>query len=215
MDDMRIIRFLIADEFPVARVGLRLVVESNPGWRVDFEAGDGLEAVRCVVEKRPDVAILGYSLPLLNGVSATASIRERAPEVEVLIYATRASDVVIREALVAGARGYLLKSDGQDHLIAAIEALIQHKPFFSAMAYEVLIKSFRSVPICGLSLLTDRERSVMRFIAAGQTNEEIARNLDIGKKAVEIDRARVMRKLNLPSAAAIVRYAIRNHIAES
>src|SRR5262245_11565209 len=138
------IRILIADDHDVVRSGLRRIVEAQPNWQVVAEAGDGKEAVQKALEMKPDVAVIDYSLPLINGVEATRQIRSALPRTEVLIFTMHDNETVIRDLLKAGARGYLIKTDAQHHLINAIEALAAHKPFFTAKVSEALLESFLS-----------------------------------------------------------------------
>ena len=208
------IRILIADDHDVVRSGLRHIVEAQQSWQVVAEAGDGMEAVQKALETNPDVAVIDYSLPLINGVEATRKIRSAQPQIEVLIFTMHDGETVIRDLLEAGARGYLLKTDAGRHLIDAIEALAAHKPFFTAKTSEALLDSFLSRPASNGSALTNRERGVVQLVAEGYTNKQIAGLLDISLKTVETHRAAVMRKLNLSSSAALVRYAIRNRIVE-
>jgi DNA-binding NarL/FixJ family response regulator len=208
------IRILIADDHDVVRSGLRHVIETQPNWQVAAEAGDGKEAVEKALETKPDVAVIDYSLPLVNGVEATRQIRAALPHTEVLIFTMHDNEMLIQDLLKAGARGYLLKTDAGRHLIGAIEALTAHKPFFTAKVSETLLDSFLSRPAPEGSALTHRERSVVQLIAEGYTNKQIAGLLKISVKTVEAHRAAIMRKLNLSSPAALVRYAIRNGIVE-
>src|SRR5262245_5941354 len=209
------IRILIADDHDVVRSGLRHIVEAQPNWQVVAEAGDGKEAVQKALETKPDVAVIDYSLPLINGVEATRQIRAAQPRTEVLIFTMHDNETLIQELLKAGARGYLLKTDARRHLIGAIEALAAHKPFFTAKVSEALLDSFLSRPAREGSALTHRERGVVQLIAEGYTNKQIANLLDISLETVETHRAAIMRKLNLSSSAALVRYAIRNRIGET
>jgi len=124
------------------------------------------------------------------------------------------SETLIQELLKAGARGYLLKTDASRHLIGAIEALAAHKPFFTGKVSEALLESFLSRPTREGSALTYRERGVVQLVAEGYTNKQIAGLLDISLKTVETHRATIMRKLDLSTPAALVRYAIRNQIVE-
>jgi DNA-binding NarL/FixJ family response regulator len=124
------------------------------------------------------------------------------------------NETLVQELLKAGARGYLLKTDAKRHLIGAIESLVAHKPFFTAKVSETLLESFLERPDKQRSTLTSRERGVVQLIAEGYTNKQIAYLLNISLKTVETHRAAVMRKLNLASSAALVRYAIRNKIVE-
>ncbi len=208
------IRILIADDHEVVRSGLRKILEAQPNWEVVAEAGDGKDAIHKAAETRPDVAVLDYSLPLVNGIEATRQIRARLPKTEVLIFTMHDNETLIQELLKAGARGYLLKSDAKRHLIGAIELLASHKPFFTAKVSEALLDSFLARPSREGSTLTNRERGVVQLIAEGHTNKQIANILNISLKTVETHRAAIMRKLNLSSSAALVRYAIRNRIVE-
>jgi DNA-binding NarL/FixJ family response regulator len=208
------LRILIADDHDVVRSGLRKVLEAQSNWEVVAEACDGKDAISKAAETKPDVAVLDYAMPLINGVEATRQIRARLPKTEVLIFTMHDSETLIQELLSAGARGYVLKSDSRRHLLGAIESLALHKPFFTAKVSESLLDSFLTRPSRENSILSNRERGVVQLIAEGHTNKEIANVLNISLKTVETHRATVMRKLNLSSSASLVRYAIRNSIIE-
>src|SRR5262249_34720295 len=149
----------------------------------------GKEAISKAIEAQPDVAVIDYSLPVLNGIEVTRQIRARLPKTEVLIFTMHDKEVLIEELLKAGARGYLLKSDAKANLIGAIEALAAHKPFFSANVSEALLRSYVEGSKRALSPLTDRERNVVQLIAEGHSNKEIAQLLGISFKTVETHRA--------------------------
>ena len=178
------------------------------------EAVDGKEAVSKALQTSPDIAILDYSMPLINGVEATRQIRVRLPKTEVLIFTMHDSDILIGELLAVGARGYLLKSDANRLLLAAVESLAVHKPYFTAKVSEALLDSFLAKPGQPQFSLTPRERGVVQLIAEGHSNKQTAKVLNISLKTVETHRAAVMRKLNMSSSASLVRYAIRNRIVE-
>jgi DNA-binding NarL/FixJ family response regulator len=209
------IRILIADDHFIVRDGLRKFLEAQPNCKVVAEACDGKEAILKTLETKPDIAVVDYSLPLVNGAEVTRQIRARLPNTEVLIFTMHDNEVLIGELLKAGARGYLLKSDAGRHLVAAIEALANHKPFFTSKVSEGLLKSFVTRPSGQQSALTNRERAVVQLIAEGHTNKEIGRLFDISLKTVETHRSAVMHKLDLHSPAALVRYAIRNKLVEA
>jgi DNA-binding NarL/FixJ family response regulator len=208
-------RILIADDHDVVRSGLHAILSSQPGWEVVAEAEDGKRAVELAAETKPNIAILDYQLPVMNGIDATREIRAFQPETEVLIFTMHESEPLIRELLEAGARGYLLKSDARKFLIAAVEALSRHQPFFTGRVSEALLSTFlankgdRSGEV-----LTPRERGVVQLIAEGHTNQEAANLLGINLKTVETHRAAAMRKINATSAVGLVRYAIRNKLVE-
>jgi len=210
-----ITRILIADDHEVVRSGLRNILDAQTRFEVVAEAADGREAVQKAVETKPDVAVVDYSLPLINGIEATRQIRARSPKTEILIFTMHDNETLIQELLKAGARGFLLKSDAKLNLINAIEALAVHKPYFTARVSEALLDSFLSRRAHEGSALTHRERGVVQLIAEGYTNKQIAALLNISLKTVETHRASIMRKLNLSSSAGLVRYAIRNRIVEA
>jgi len=208
------VRILIADDHEIVRSGLRKFVEAHPRWTLVGEAANGKEAVTKALQTKPDVAILDYALPLMNGIEATRQIRARLPGTEVLIFTMHDSDAIIGELLAAGARGFLLKSDTEKHLVPAIDALAGHKPFFTSKVSEALLTAFIKHPEHANFVLTPRERGVVQLIAEGYSNKQVAQLLNISVKTVETHRAAVMRKLNLASSAALVRYAVRNKIIE-
>jgi DNA-binding NarL/FixJ family response regulator len=209
-----VIRILIADDHEVVREGLRAILEAQLNWEVVAEAADGSEAIIKAIETKPDIAVLDYSLPLINGIEATRQIRASLPNTEVLIFTMHDSEVLVQEMLRAGARGYLLKSDAKRYLIGAIESLATHKPFFTPQVSEALLHSFLTRPSRAVSPLSNRERSVVQLIAEGHTNKQIAGVLNISLKTVESHRSAVMHKLDFHSSAALVRYAIRNKLVE-
>jgi DNA-binding NarL/FixJ family response regulator len=208
-------RILIADDHDVVRSGLRSILEAQPNWEVVAEAADGKEAILEAIETKPDIAVLDYSLPLVNGIEAMRQIHSLLPRTEGLIFTMHDNDALIEDALKAGARGYLLKSEAKRNLIAAIEALASHKPFFASHVSEALLQSFLTISNRSGSMLTNRQRSVVQLIAEGHTNKQIASLLCISVKTVETHRSAIMRKLDLHSPAALVRYAIRNSLIEA
>jgi DNA-binding NarL/FixJ family response regulator len=208
-------RILIADDHDVVRSGVRAILETQAGWEVVGEAADGKDAVDQALATRPDVVVLDYGLPVLNGIEATRQIRARVPGAEVLIFTMHDTATLVREVLEAGARGFLLKSDARRFLIAAVESLAAHKPFFTGKVSEALLETYLAKGAAPDSVLTAREKSVVQLIAEGQTNRKIADVLSISLKTVETHRASAMHKLNLDTTAALIRYAIRNKLVEA
>jgi DNA-binding NarL/FixJ family response regulator len=208
-------RILIADDHDVVRSGVRAILEAQGGWEVVGEAVDGKDAVDQALATRPDVVVLDYGLPIMNGIEATRRIRARVPGAEVLIFTMHDTATLVREVLDAGARGFLLKSDAKRFLIAAVESLADHKPFFTGTVSEALLESYLAKGAAMDSVLTSREKSVVQLIAEGKTNKQIANILSISTKTVETHRALALRKLNLDTTAALIRYAIRNKLVEA
>ena len=210
------VRILLADDHDVVRRGLRGLLEAQPGWEVCGEARTGREAVALASQLRPDVMVLDLAMPDLNGLEATRRIRQEWPETEVLIFTMHHTDQLVRDVLAAGARGYILKSDGAEQLIAAVLALVHHRPFFTARVSEALLDSYLrgADGEAAAGVLTAREREVVQLLAEGRGNKEVAEALGISIKTAETHRAAIMRKLGLGSLAELVRYAIRNQIIE-
>jgi len=218
---MRTIRILIADDHDLIRRGAKALLESHAGWEVCGEATTGGEAVAKVEELKPDIAILDISMPNLNGLDAAKRIRKASPNTEILILSMHFSDDLIRDILQAGIRGYLVKSDSGRDLITAVEALANHKPFFTTLATEAILTNFNE----GKSRLADpaepmhdrltsREREVVQLLAEGKSNKEVASFLNVSVKTIETHRANIMRKLQVHTVTELVRYAVRNRIVE-
>ena len=209
------IRILIADDHDVVRSGVRRILEDQPGWSVVAETINGKDAIAQAIASKPDVAILDYRLPLIDGMEATRQIRRRVPSVEVLIFTMYDDENLLREALGAGARGYVLKSDTPQHLLSAVRSLAEHKPFFTDRISQILLENFLTKTGQVKRALTGREQVVVQLVAEGHTSKEIAAVLNISIKTVETHRASVMRKLDLTSTAGLVRYAVRNNLVQA
>jgi len=211
------VTILIADDHEVARRGVRAILESQPGWVVCGEASTGRDAIEQARQLRPDVVILDIGMPELNGLDAARRIRKEVPHAEVLILTMHDSEQVIREVLDAGARGYVLKSDAGRDLVAAVEALRIHKPFFSSRVNELVLTRYLQGDSAGApprSPLTPREREVMQLLAEGNSNKVVATILGISIKTAETHRTNILRKLDLHSMSEVVRYAIRNNLID-
>jgi DNA-binding NarL/FixJ family response regulator len=211
------VRILIADDHEVVRKGLRSLLEGHEGLEIVGEASNGREAVDKATVLRPDVVVLDIGMPELNGLEATRQIVKATPRTEVLILTVYETEEVIREVLRAGARGYVLKSDAGRLLLSAIEAVSNHKPFFTSRVSELVLAGFLSGETrpdneSAGQPLTPREREVLQLLAEGKTNKEVAAALGIGLKTVETHRMNLMAKLGLHSVVDLVRYAIRNGI---
>jgi DNA-binding NarL/FixJ family response regulator len=210
-------RILLADDHDVVRQGLRKILESHPGWEVCGEASNGREAVKLALALKPEIAVLDLSMPELNGLEATRQIKKAQPETEILIFTMHDDEDLIRDVLVAGARGFVLKSDVGKQLMEAVGALSRHKTFFTPKASEALLDNLL-IAINGSrkeSLLTSREREILQLLAEGWGNKEVAALLCISIKTVETHRTTIMRKVGINSVVQLVHYAIRNRMVEA
>jgi DNA-binding NarL/FixJ family response regulator len=213
------VRIMIADDHDLMRRGLKTLIEAQPGWEICAEATKGREAIAKAEHLRPDVVIIDICMPKLNGIEATRQIRKVSPRTEVLVLSVHHSEHLIREALDAGARGFVVKSDADSELVSAVEALASHKPFFTSYATEMLLAGCARdggsrPPGQTGKRLTSREREIVQLLAEGRTSKEIATKLNISAKTAETHRANIMRKLEFHSVGEIVRYAVRNQIID-
>jgi DNA-binding NarL/FixJ family response regulator len=207
------VRILLADDHAVVRRGLRALLEAHQDFEVCAEASNGREAVELALHHKPDVAVLDISLPIVNGIEATRQIRKEAPGTEVMIFTLHDRENEIRDVLHAGARGYVLKSEADEQIVRAVEALARHHAFFSDHVSETLLDKFVEQTASGNSTsLTAREREVVQLIAEGNSNKKIAHLLSISVKTVETHRSASMRKLDIHSTADLVRYAVRQRL---
>jgi DNA-binding NarL/FixJ family response regulator len=201
------VRIFLADHHVLIRGGLRTLLRVRKDFVICGEADNGVEAVRLAIQTRPDVAIMNVNMPGINGIEATRQIRKAVPNTEILIFTTENNEDIMRECLRAGARGYLLKSASDEQIIDAIEALAEHHGYYSGSITEKLLNGGDD-----RSLLTAREREILRLIAQGRRGKEIALMLGVSLRTVETHRAAGMRKLDLHSIAEVVHYAIREQL---
>lgn len=217
------VRILLADDHDLIRRGVKALLESHRGWEVCGEADTGWEAVQKAAQLRPDVAIVDITMPELNGLEAARRIRKASSRTEILIFSMHYSDQLIRDVLDAGVRGYVVKSDSARDLIGAVEALANHKPFFTPRATELILNNVGRRPgengEPGLESPagrpTAREREIIQLLSEGKTTKEAAVALGISVKTAETHRANVMRKLQVHSITGLVLYAVRNRIIEA
>jgi DNA-binding NarL/FixJ family response regulator len=213
---MKTLSILIADDHPVVRRGLRALLETESGWKVVAEAANGREAVAKAAQLHPDLVLMDLSMPKLNGLDACCLIAQSSPQTRVLIITMHRAPELVAQMLKAGARGYVLKSDPERDLIAAVEALAHNRTFFTAVASDVFLDRLRGDNRFELdSPLSLREREITQLVAEGKSNKEVATILGISARTAENHRARVMDKLGFHSLADLVRYAIRNKMVEA
>jgi len=210
------IRLLLADDHTVLRAGLRMLLDAEQDMQVVGEAGDGAEAVERALELKPDVVLMDISMGGMNGLQATRVIRERVPQTKVLVLTMHDDEEYLRQTLEAGATGYVLKRAADAELAVAIRAVHRgevflYPSFTKALLGNLVAKSGGKQPGHPDShgLLSEREKQVLRLVALGHTNAQIARQLFLSVKTVETYRARIMDKLQFRGRAALVRYALK------
>ena len=215
-------RILIADDHEAVRSGLRAVLEGRAGWEVVAEARDGNEAVAGAIEKKPDVAIVDYGMPFMTGVEVARRIRGHQQVTEILIFTMHDLEVLALQAFRAGARAFLLKSDANKMLLAAVESLIVHKPFYAgsfSRELKLIFSSEQKGMTAGRGdpnqLLSPREKTIVKLVAEGHSNKGVSAILNLSIKTTETHRAAAMRKLNINSTAGLVRYAVRSKLVEA
>ena len=193
------------------------MLEAGEGWHVCGEATTGRETVDLAARMRPDLVVLDLEMRDFDGVTATREIKLIDPKIEVLIFTMHNDEYLLHDVLAAGARAFVLKSEGGQNLIRAMECVSKHKPWFPARASETLLKSFLkfAAKTTTPTPLTDREREIVRLLASGSSNKEAAVALGISVKTVETHRAAIMRKLGSSSVVTLVRYAVREHLIKA
>ena len=209
-------RIIIVDDHDAIRRGVRQLLETTPYYQVVGEAADGRTGLEVARETKPDIAIIDYSVPEMNGLDLAHALKRELPRIEILLYTMHDREEIIMEVLRAGVRGFVLKSDTERHLITALDALSIRRPYFSGAVSDTLLEQFlESKPHLSASSLTHREREVVQQVAEGRINKEIAARLNISVKTVETHRASAMRKLKLRTTADLVRYAVRNQLIQA
>jgi len=212
---MKTLSILVADDHAVVRGGVRALLEAQPGWKIMAEAADGRQAVAKAKQYRPDIIILDVGMPGLNGVAATKQILKILPDARILILTMHDEQELIERTLEAGARGYVLKSDAEEDLVAAVKAIANGRTFFSpALSAFPPNPATRRVTKRRVHDLSPREVEVVQLLAEGKTNKQIASLLGISQRTVENHRAKIMEKLGLRSFSDLVRYAVRHNIVQ-
>ncbi len=215
------LRILIADDHEVVRRGLCTLLQAREGWEICGEAVDGRDAIEKAKELKPDIVILDVGMPNLNGLAATRQLAQMEPRCKIIVLTITDSDQVIREALDAGARGFVLKSDAARDLVSAVEALMRNRVFFTPRVNDMVLAGFleKGISTSGsevpkLPSLTVREREVIQLLAEGKSSKEVASFLNLSTKTAETHRSNIMRKLGFHSIRDLVVYAVKNNIIQ-
>lgn len=201
-------RVLLADDHQIVREGLKGLLE-RAGHEVVAEASDGREALKLTRTLLPDIAVLDLSMPLLNGLDACHEIARLAPQVKTILLTMYADKAYVLQALQAGARGYVLKTQAAQDLIRAIREILAGQVYLSPGAAVSVVDAYLQKSEPSDDPLSARERQVLQLVVEGKTTKEIARLLSIGFKTAESHRNRLMKKLDIHEVAGLVRYAIR------
>ena len=212
------IRILLVDDHTILRDGLRALLESEPDLKVIGEAEEGRQAVTLACQHEPDVVLMDISMPLLNGLEATRQIKRQCPKVKVLILSMYDNEEYIRQALEAGAMGYILKDAASRELISAIRDVFRGEAVLSPAVTRLVIEDYLRWggirPVEDADGLSPREREVLQLIAEGHTNKQIAEILNISIKTVQAHRTSLMQKLDLHDRGELIKYAIQKKIIE-
>ena len=209
------LRILVADDHAVVRRGVRALLEGQMDWQVCGEASTGPEAVEQTRLLDPDILVLDLSMPELNGLDATRRILRESPRTQVLVLTMHHSEELAHQVLQAGARGYVLKSDADRELVAAVDSLQQRRTFLTPNLAASDAGADGTQADGGRGELTPREREIVQLVAEGRSSKEVAAMLGISVKTVESHRSNVMRKLRIRSVSQLVRYAVRNRIVQA
>ena len=216
------IRLLVADDHPVVRAGLKMLLGAQSDLEVVGEANDGATALERALELEPDVVIVDITMAGMNGIWATREIRKRLPQSKVLVLTMHDNEEYLRQMLEAGATGYVLKHAVDTELAVAIRAVQRGEVYLYSSFTKVLLRDLapreeardRHPKQDSYGRLSQREKEVLRFVALGYTNRQIADRLYLSVKTVETYRARVMEKLDLSSRSALVRYALHKGLLD-
>ena len=206
-------RVLLADDHSLIRQALRALLERQ-GFQIVSEASDGQEAVRSVEKTQPDVAILDISMPILNGVDAARELLKSSPKTRVILLTQHDEDQYVTEALRAGVRGYVLKSQAAEDLVHAIQEVCRGSVYLSPNISGAVVDAYLSKTYAPPDPLSGRERQVLQLVGEGKSTKDIAVHLGISVKTAESHRARLMKKLDIHETASLVRYAIRRGLIQ-
>ena len=214
MRDMdKIIRIVLVEDHTILREGLRALLSADPKFEIVGEAADGREALRRVDKLTPDLVVMDLSMPRMTGMDAIREIKRRHPTMKIIALTVHKAEEYLRTTLQAGADGYVLKDATHVELLLAIQNVLKGKTYLSPSVSETVIEGYlegkeNQIPSPRLGLLSPREREVLKLIAEGYKNKEIAVDLFISLKTVEKHRANLMKKLDLHNAAALTTFAI-------
>ena len=207
-------RVLLADDHALIRQGLKALLESQ-GFQVVGEASDGQATLRSAEMTHPDVAILDISMPVLNGMDAARELKKSSPKTKIILLTQHDEDQYVTEALRAGAKGYVLKSQAAEDLVQAIREVCRGSVYLSPSISRIVVDAYISKTYVSTDPLSGRERQVLQLVGEGKSTKDIAIQLGISVKTAESHRARLMKKLDIHETASLVRYAIRRGLIQA
>jgi len=209
---MEKLRIMLAEDHLTVREGIKLLINSQPDMEVICEAGDGAAAIKLAQKSAPDIIVMDVSMPEINGLKATKRLKQVAPNIKILTLTRHTDDAYLQQLVESGASGYVLKQSAPSELIRAIRSIAEGNNYLDPALTAKMFGGFarRSITLRGelTAKLTDRESEVLRYIALGYSNKEIAERMQVSVKTVEAHKANAMRKLDMRSRIDIVRFAI-------
>ena len=211
MSDQEAIRIVLVDDHEIVRAGLRRVLENQPGWTVEAEAGDIDHALRTILGHKPDVLVLDLNLDGVSSLGFIPDLLERSPSTRIVVLTMQTEPAYARDALRAGASAYVLKEAAEDELVTAVQAAAAGRTYLNPRVGAMIATEAASDSERGL---TQREEEILRLLAYGHTNGEIADQLFLSRRTIETHRANIQRKLDLATRAELTRYALEHKLLE-
>ncbi len=209
-------RVLIVDDHFVVRRGVRALLNKKPQFHVVGDAADGREAIQLVFALAPDIMILDYSMPRMNGLAVACFMRRHFPQTDIVMFTQHQEPPIVSQLVALGVKGYVTKAEPDQHLMIAVQALSEGLPYFSSKVASTLLDAALQGKPCRFNdPLTRRERQVLQLIAEGFLNREVAEFLHISMKTVESHRYSFMQKIQCRTTAELVRYAVKSHMIEA
>src|SRR5574343_202258 len=208
---MKLVRIILADDPLLIRAGIRALVETLPGYRIEAECADGHEAIEAIQRLRPDVALLDIAMPGPSGIAVARTIRRSDPDTRILVLSSIDRPDVIEQALDAGVNGYLLKEFVLSELQQALETVLSNISFLSPKIQEMPLRLGLGGNVSGPSL-TPRQIEILRLVASGRTTKEIGRDLGISPKTVEFHRGRLMERIGVRDVTGLTRFALNSGV---
>ncbi len=209
-----VITILLADDHTIVRQGLKLILGAHQDLKVIGEASNGNQAVELAGQLKPNIILMDVAMPEVNGIEATRRIVQANPRARVLVLSMHKEAVYVREILRAGARGYILKDAIDTELLSAVRSVAKGDGYVSPAISGALLNDYRQKSEDPADSLSAREREVLKLIAEGKTNKEVATQLNLSVYTVDSHRGKIMEKLNLHSTGELVRFALKNGLID-